>query len=425
MSIFTRVIRFSVFGIIAASVQPSVSKALASSSDKIYIRFSNEESLKQFLMNNPESQRVHPMLPWVEASEQQSFLESSRELASRGIDKVERNQWQYRIPKPVVSAQEFADIPNQKLWGITKIGSPQAWRHTQGGRDVIVAVIDTGIDYNHPALSGNMWTNDAELNGRPGVDDDGNGNVDDIHGVDFISGRATPLDDEGHGSHVAGTIAGRRTGDAFFGVAPNVRLMAIKTHNAAGEGSKLSVVKGILYAADHGARVLNCSWGGAPEAGEFDQMLFDAIAYANNKGAVLIASAGNNSANNDVGIHYPSNYELPGIISVASSNPDDRRSYFSNYGSKTVDLAAPGSNILSAARGGQGYVSLSGTSMASPHVSGAVALLASTEAGRRMTPAQLREALMDNVEKSSVWNNRVISGGRLNVEFIGKASKAD
>jgi subtilisin family serine protease len=196
--------------------------------------------------------------------------------------------------------------------------------------------------------------------------------------------------------------------------------MAIKTHNNKGEGSKASVVKGILYAADMGARVLNCSWGGAPEASEFDQLLFDAIEYANKKGAVLVASAGNSSENNDTGTHYPSNYDLPGVISVAASDKLDRKAYFSNFGVNTVDLAAPGLAIWSVESGGKSYTSLSGTSMASPHVSGAAALLASTEVGRGMSAADIRDALMKNVEKVSEWRTRVISGGRLDLQFIGK-----
>jgi subtilisin family serine protease len=169
-----------------------------------------------------------------------------------------------------------------------------------------------------------------------------------------------------------------------------------------------------------GARVLNCSWGGAPEASEFDQLLFDAIEYANKKGAVLVASAGNDSDNNDTGSHYPSNYDLPGVISVAASDKLDRKAYFSNIGVNSVDLAAPGVAIWSVESGGKSYTSLSGTSMASPHVSGAAALLASTEAGRAMSAADIRDALMTNVEKVSEWRTRVISGGRLDLQFIGK-----
>lgn len=385
-----------------------------------FLKFRNEAALAQYLNNHPESLRVHPELMWVESRSEMLASISTVQLDTLGIDAIEQDQMLYRIPKPVRAAQPLVDVPNSKLWGIQKIKSTSAWTITQGSPDVVVAVVDTGIDYNHPALKDNMWVNGKEKDGRPGVDDDGNGLVDDIYGADFISGQATPLDDEGHGSHVAGTIAGYLPGEGFFGVAPRVRVMAVKTHNKDGEGSKSSVVKGILYAADNGARVLNCSWGGAPEAAEYDQMLFDAIAYANKKGAVLVASAGNESENNDTGMHFPSNYELDGIISVASSTNTDARSYFSNYGSRTVDLAAPGSNIWSVAKGGRGYTYLSGTSMASPHVSGAAALLASTPRGRAMSAAQIRETLMNNVEKLKDWSNRVISGGRLDVSFIGR-----
>lgn len=392
----------------------------ANSESNTYVKFRNESALSHYLKQNPESSRVHSALMWVQTSAAGRNVFTANVQQSLGIETVESDHNAYRIPKPVMPELLAAEVPGAKLWGIKKIQSMTAWNATRGSADVVVAVVDTGIDYNHPALKDNMWFNLAEKNGQPGVDDDGNGYVDDIHGADFISGKATPLDDEGHGSHVAGTIAGRLPADDFYGVAPQARLMAIKTHNTKGEGSKSSVVKGILYAADNGARVLNCSWGGAPEAGEYDQMLFDAIEYANKKGAVLIASAGNAAANNDTGMHFPSNYDLPGIISVASSTSTDTRSYFSNYGSRTVDLAAPGSNIWSVTAGGKSYESLSGTSMASPHVSGAAALLASTPAGRGMSPADIRETLMNNVEKLQEWSTRVISGGRLDVSFIGK-----
>lgn len=383
-----------------------------------FLKFRSERALSRYLQANPESKRVHPALMWIETSSESLSTMSQAELSAQGVERNEGEHMGYRIPQPVRGLSLMGDVPSGKLWGIQKIHSPAAWSVTQGSRDVIVAVVDTGIDYNHPALKNNMWVNTAEQNGRPGVDDDGNGIVDDVYGADFISGHPTPIDDEGHGSHVAGTIAGNLPSESFFGVAPQVRVMAVKTHNDKGEGSKSSVVKGILYAADNGARVLNCSWGGAPEAGEFDQLLFDAIAYANKKGAVLIASAGNEAANNDTGMHFPSNYDLDGIISVASSTNTDSRSYFSNYGSRTVDLAAPGSNIWSVASGGKSYTYLSGTSMASPHVSGAAALLASTTKGRSMSAAQIRETLMNNVEKLQEWSNRVISGGRLDVSFI-------
>jgi subtilisin family serine protease len=384
-----------------------------------FLKFRSEAALQKYLIRHPDSRRVHSELMWVEVNSSEEMNLSVVALAALGVEKAESEHFDYRIPKPVRGLQIAGELPSSKLWGISKIQSPTAWNVTRGSADVIVAVVDTGIDFNHPALKGNMWINAAEQNGRAGVDDDGNGYVDDVHGGDFISGKPTPMDDEGHGSHVAGTIAGHLPDEDFYGVAPQVRLMAIKTHNTKGEGSKSSVVKGILYAADNGARVLNCSWGGAPEAAEYDQLLFDAIAYANKKGAVLIASAGNNAANNDTGMHFPSNYDLDGIISVASSTNKDTRSYFSNFGSRTVDLAAPGSNIWSVTAGGSSYEYLSGTSMASPHVSGAAALLLSSPAGRQMTPAQVRETLMAKVVQSPEWLSRVISGGRLDVGFIG------
>jgi subtilisin family serine protease len=385
-----------------------------------YLKFRDEKSLEHFLKTNTQAERIHRGLLWVEVKNDAGILFTQQQAEGLGIVLQETGRVSYRIPKPEKALSTASETPNTKLWGISKVNAPVAWNTTKGSRDVVVAVVDTGIDFEHPALRDNMWVNSVELNGRAGIDDDGNGYVDDIHGADFIGGAPTPMDDEGHGSHVAGTIAGNMPSDSFYGVAPGVRLMAIKTHNKDGEGSKTSVVKGILYAADMGARVLNCSWGGAPEAAEYDQMLFDAIEYANKKGSLLVAAAGNESDNNDIDPRYPTNYDLPGIISVAASDKLDRRAYFSNFGVKTVDLAAPGLAVWSVEGGSSSFTSLSGTSMAAPHVAGAAALLASTPSGQSMTAAQLRETLVANVEAISEWRNRVISGGRLDLRFLGK-----
>lgn len=311
---------------------------------------------------------------------------------------------------------ELAATPNDpnfsSLWGMTRINAPQAWDRTTGSRSIIVAVIDTGVDYNHPDLAANIWRNTREIAGN-GIDDDGNGFRDDIRGWDFANNDNNPMDDQGHGTHVAGTIGAvgnNRTGVA--GVAWNVQIMPLKfmrpTADGRATGTTLDAIRSINYAVSNGARILNNSWGG----GGYDTALNNAIANARSRGVIFVAAAGNDRNNNDTNPSYPANYNQDNIISVAATDSADRLASFSNYGRSTVDIAAPGVGILSTARGG-GYVSMSGTSMATPHVAGAAALVWSQNPTWSYT--QVINALYSSADTISGLTSSVAGGRRLNV----------
>ncbi len=240
---------------------------------------------------------------------------------------------------------------------------------------ILIAVVDTGVDYTHQDLTNQMWINTAELNGTPDYDDDGNGFIDDIYGYDIVNGDGDPYDDQGHGTHCAGTIAAE-TGNAYgiAGVCPSAKIMAVKMFDFAGRSTASSGLEGIEYAATMGAKVISCSWGG----GGYSEALIDAIAYANEKGAVVVCAAGNDNSSYPM---FPAGY--PDSLSVAATDSDDVRAWFSNYGF-WVDVCAPGVDILSLQTSGADasartvdtdFLLSSGTSMATPTTSGAMGLL--------------------------------------------------
>jgi hypothetical protein len=299
------------------------------------------------------------------------------------------------------------------LWGMDQandndIDAPEAWAlHTGLNRRVIVAVIDTGVDYNHEDLRDQMWTNTGEIP-DDGIDNDGNGFIDDVHGYDFQNDDGDPWDDQGHGTHCAGTIgAAANNGVGVAGVSWGAQIMALKFLGANG-GSISSAIQAVDYAVQMGAHLTSNSWGG----GGFSAALEAAIQEAHASGQLFIAAAGNDGRNNDNTATFPCNYDVPNMICVASTTSEDDLSGFSNYGTDTVHLGAPGSNIYSTYPNNR-YRSLSGTSMATPHVAGAAALV--WDFAPRLMHTELKEILLSTGDAIAKLAGKVETGKRLNV----------
>ncbi len=321
--------------------------------------------------------------------------------------------------------QRTFDYPNDErfdeLWGLHNTGeelnsvagadvaAKAAWGLTIGSPEIKIAVIDTGVNYTHPDLINNIWTNQAELNGTAGVDDDGNGYVDDIHGYDFANKDGDPMDDNGHGSHCSGTIGAiQNNGIGVAGVMGNVSIVGVKFLTGSGSGTTASAIESIDYARKLGVHVMSNSWGG----GGFSAALKESIEKARDAGIIFAAAAGNSRGNNDTKPVYPSSYKVDNIISVAAHDIKDQLASFSCYGKRTVHVAAPGVNILSTWTKGK-YKSISGTSMATPHVSGVLGLfLAYSSEG--LTPAEVIERVMITSVPTNTYKPKLISGGRIN-----------
>lgn len=257
-------------------------------------------------------------------------------------------------------------VPNDpkyaQLWGLPMIDAPSAWGVTTGTSSTVIAVLDTGIDFSSPDLVSKIWTN-------PLVNHDGLRNA--LHGWNFLASNANVQDDDGHGSHVAGILAASgNNGIGVVGVDWNAQIMPVKVLDSQGNGTTDAAISGVYFAVQHGAKVINASWGGDV----FSQAMLDALNYANSAGVVFVTAAGNESSNNDAITTYPASYRTPNELVVAAIDSSGNLASFSNFGPTTVDVAAPGVGIVSTVIGG--YASYDGTSMATPYVSGTVALLA-------------------------------------------------
>ena len=323
---------------------------------------------------------------------------------------------EYACPNYIRTINVIPNDPSYgSQWGWAKTSAPAAWDITTGDSSVTVGVIDTGVDLDHPDLAGNIWQNQAELNGVTGVDDDGNGYVDDIDGWNGITNAPNPDGDHWHGSHCAGSIgAVTDNGVGVAGANWNVQIMALKFLSAAGSGSDADAIDCIDYAiatntaGSSNVVALSNSWGGAGESPALEA----AIVRAKNAGIVFVAAAGNESFNLDSSgcVMSPGGMDVSNIVSVAATNSSDGLASFSNYGSSLCDLGAPGVNIYSTKIASYGYSD--GTSMACPHVAGAIALIKAGNPSLDMDG--LIDQLLNNVDPISALNGKANTGGRLN-----------
>ncbi len=317
---------------------------------------------------------------------------------------------------------------NAGMYGLTKISAPQAWDLTTGSSSIVVADIDTGMRYTHQDLAPNAWVNPGEIAGN-GVDDDQNGFVDDVNGWDFFYNDSNPIDDAGgHGTHTAGTIGA--VGNNLLnvvGVNWNVKIMPIKIYSPAGTDSTSAMLVNayayirMMKLRGINIRATNNSYGDCGEACGYDQATKDGLDAMGEAGILNVFAAGNDNQNVDSfpaggnpSPGYPARYTSPSVIAVASSTSTDARSSFSNWGVTSIDLAAPGSGILSTYNtSNTATTTLQGTSMATPHVTGAVALMAAFDP--TLSAASIKASLLNNVDVLAAWNGLVKTGGRLNV----------
>lgn len=328
-------------------------------------------------------------------------------------------------PNYTYSAFQSADPDFSKSWALLNLGqsistlgngtpgvdidAQNAWKNLEFKRDAVVAVLDSGIDLNHEDLKNCRWKNALEVSGNQ-KDDDGNGFVDDLSGWNFVSENSNVMDDNNHGSFVSGIIAAdSNNSKGSRGLSTHAKIMSVKMLDENGMSSTERAVKGIEYAVNNGAKIINASWGGS----SYDQVLFDTIGWAAEKGVLFIAAAGNSASSNDIDEKptYPASFKIPNIISVAAYDFNDKLAKFSNFGKETVHLGAPGVGIYSTIV--NGYKFSEGTSYAAPFVSGVAALLYSAFSDLEFS--QVKERLLASTTPLPYYSKeKLISAGRLN-----------
>lgn len=393
------------------------------------------------------------------------YVQKNYKIKLRENPSLKSTLAKYLSENPTQGAEPFApqtdnpEIPNapapttgadplfSKQWGMKNIGVENAWRINPGNNKIIVAVIDTGVDYTHEDLLPNLWRNPKEIPNN-GIDDDNNGYIDDVIGWDFLSKDNKPYDlaaaslgdllnggNPGHGTHCAGNVAARgQNGKGISGVAPNAQIMSLRFIGNEG-GTTADAVLAIRYAVDNGAKVLSNSWGSEgedPEDATNNQALKDAVQYAADHDVLFVAAAGNGHQgkgydnDTDAKPGYPASYDHDNIISVAALDVNNNFGSFSNWGRKSVDIGAPGVKVFSTTVNNKYSdtlipmlnVNWDGTSMACPHVAGAAALYWSAHPEK--TYKQVKEAILNSATRISAAEGKLVTNGKLSVENLMK-----
>jgi subtilisin family serine protease len=322
------------------------------------------------------------------------------------------------VPNDPMYPDQWQLGPSNRMGMNSGIDAPSAWNASVGSQDITVAVVDSGVDTSHPDLASNVWTNPGETGGRESnlADDDGNGFIDDWRGWDWVEDDNDPADPLGHGTHTAGTVgAVGNNGVGVSGVSWHVGLMPLRVIDGSGIGYATDVAEAFTYAARMGAEVVNASLSGPA----FSQPMYDAIAAA--PLTLFVVAAGNEGKDNDASPSYPCNFDLPNMMCVTATGQFNELTPFSNWGARSVDLAAPGMRIVSTWPGG-GYAEGIGTSAAAPHVSGTAALVWSRVPGGVLA---VRGRLLAGTESLPELRGRTVTGGRVNAAgALGQARES-
>lgn len=365
--------------------------------------FKNQDvnSMMSELVNDPAVEYVEP-----------NYIYKKADAVPMDLNKYSLDQLQTSSASDQYT-QSNAHTNVQQTWGVISVG--------QNFEKPIVAIVDTGLDYNHKVFkdSGAVWVNTAELNGRAGVDDDGNGYIDDIRGWNFWASNNNPMDDDEHGTHVAGIVLGVSQDIMKTTLDPAIiQIMPLKFLGADGSGTTADAIAAIYYAVNNGASVINNSWGGS----SYSQSLHDALAYAYEHKVLIVTAAGNYGKNNDSNPMYPANYPVPSQISVAATTDTDYLASFSNYGSQSVHVGSPGVAILSTIPDGL-FRYMSGTSMAAPFVAGMAAL--SIREANHLSGYQIKNIILNSSASVGNLRSKVITEARVDSYLAVVSSKAE